>query len=328
MLSSRKPFVGARAMALVVALVGAVCLVVAAMASVSSSGSAEAEPRTAAADNNPLKYVTEDSPPNPSLGGTYKAVAKCPSDHQVISGGFDVHFLDTPWAILGSRPVTSQEAGGRAWAVEALLSHRAGKNIRPFTAYAVCAPQRLVPPVSIHYPSRTVEVGASEKRELTPDCRGSYKAIGGGFGLGNTFFHLIRSQPNPGNGFRSWIVKALNYPGGSATRRGDLSAYSVCVREESVKNLKFLDRAQTGTNFVQVGTERCQQGTYLLAGGGGTAEGDARYIEWSHIRPGGGSQADPPKDWAAGAQGDWFSVTIHAHAMCGELVGPKAGGQK
>ena len=83
--------------------------------------------------------------------------------------------------------------------------------------------------------------------------------------------------------------------------------------------------------MINVDTERCPRGTYLLGGGAGTTSRDeADKIRWSHIRPGGGSQADPPKDWAAGAKGwgsgsTFLNRTIHAHAMCGELVGPQAG---
>ncbi len=325
MLSSRKPFVGARAMALVVAaLVGAVCLVVAVMASVGSSGTAEAKTRSAAADNNPLKYVTENSRANNISPNTkVTATATCPANSSVLSGGFDLHYSRTnPWHIIESRPLNSG-----AWRVTASLA-RSWPNIKPFTAYAVCAPQRLVPPEDIHYPDKTAQNPRFTYTQLTPDCRASYQAIGGGFDMskgGPTDRLLVRSQPNPGGGFGSWIVKVntLKAPG------GDVTAYSVCIQKGLVKNLGSSQRAQNGiSGIVQVGTERCQQGTYLLAGGGGTAEGDARYIEWSHIRPGGGSQADPPKDWAVGAKGGFTKSTIHSHAMCGELVGPKDGGQK
>jgi len=307
---------GASAMALVVAaLVGAACLVVAVVASVGSSGSAEAKPRAgAAADNSPLWFKTEDSRSNNISPNTkVTAAAWCPSGYRVISGGFDVHRTDTLWNIIESRPA----AGGGWWVSASIDPNQGRRAIKPFTAYAVCAPNSLVPTNGIDYPSRTVQASSGEK-ELTPPCEASSKAIGGGFDMSNGNRRLIRTQPNPGNGFRSWIVK-VNTSG----KGGDISAYSVCVREELVKDLKFLQRAQTGRNVINVGTERCPQGTYLLGGGAGRPEGDWG-VDWSHIRPGGGNNVVQPKDWAAGAVGPFgFQRTIHAHAMCGELVGPK-----
>ncbi len=179
-----------------------------------------------------------------------------------------------------------------------------------------------MPPEGIDYPSRTVQANKGSK-ELTPDCAASSKAIGGGFDMSNKYRKLIRTQPNPGNGFRSWIVKV-----GTAGEGGDIKAYSVCVREGLLKDKapKLLERAQTDRSVVNVGTERCPQGTYLLGGGAGTSDNDSTYTRWSHIRPGGGSQADPPKDWATGAKATLVRITLHAHALCGRLGSESLGG--
>jgi len=182
----------------------------------------------------------------------------------------------------------------------------------------------LVPRGSIEYVSRSVQVPTNREVIWTPPCDPSDKAIGGGFSLGDRSLYLIRSQPNPGADFRKWLVKA-----GTRGVSARIGADSVCVREELVNNLKHLERTQAGTNVVNVGTERCPEGTYLLSGGGSTREGDAKQVRWSHIRPGGGSQADPPKDWAVGAVVDDLpgrEKRMWSHALCGKLGDPRAVG--
>ncbi len=322
------------------ALVAAACMLAVVVAASVGSRPAEAQPREQQGQapsggtrtTNPLKYVTANSPNDRMPGGglpTYKAVAQCPNDHRPISGGFDLHISGRdPWFILQNRPSRESPNGvgepSNAWVV---VAQTVARPPTPFTAYAVCAPESLVPAAGFQYTRGIVQVHPRNTQEIAPDCQRRFKAIGGGFSLANDSLYLIRSQPNPGNGFRSWIV-AAGVPGGTSGG-GELNAYSVCVREDLVKNLKSFDNAETGRGTVQVGTERCPQGTYLLSGGGGTSERDAEMLHFSHIRPGGGSQADPPKDWAVGAvSGDfpWVSKTVHAHALCGTLGDQQPGG--
>jgi len=311
-------------MALVVALVGAAaCLLLIMVASVGTSRSAEAQPRPEGPDSvtNPLKYVMADSPSSARPGSNVKAVAKCPSYHQVISGGFDVHFPTTPWKILDSRPAASHEPEfTTAWVVEAKLPINFTRTIRPFTAYAVCVHESLVPRGdSLYYPTLSKELRANTKSErIAPGCRPSYKAIGGGFRLENSSLYLIGSHPYFVFDFYSWVVDA-----GSRAQGGKVTAYAVCIRSDLVKGQTFRQAQRPDTNIINASTERCPQDTYLLTGGGATREGDAPKLSWSHIRPGGGSQADPPKDWAAGAKDERFvgfgSLSVFAYAICGRL---------
>ena len=332
MSNSRKSFVGASTMALVVvALVAAAaaCVLVAVMASAGAKR-AEALPKPLNAVSNPLTYPSASSPSNLLPGNIYRAVAKCPVDHQVISGGFELRVADTPWRILDSRPITTQEAGSpNAWVVQAFLPHNTRSRV-PFWVDAVCVPESLVPHGSIDYSDRNVEVPAGETRELTPDCRPFQQAIGGGFRLDNTTLYLIRSQPNPGNGFGSWIVAVGKKPQG----RAGFAAWSVCVRKDLVKNLDHKDQPDSsgGVSGILTATARCPQGTYPLSGGGGTSNDNAKKILWSTLRPQWNlpSQQDPI-GWNAAAKDDRTirisNITIHAHSMCGRLGDGLRGGR-
>jgi hypothetical protein len=154
-------------------------------------------------------------------------------------------------------------------------------------------------------------------------------AIGGGFAfvaLHHTALDLTRNQPNPGGQFSSWIVRVNNIGGPQ-----DVRAYSVCIRKDLVKDLRFIEKTEKNRGVINSNTERCPQNTYLLSGGGSVPEQqDETAINWSHIRPGGGSEADPPKDWAVGAMDmrifRFSNLMISAHAICGRLGSKSLGG--
>jgi hypothetical protein len=317
--------------ALVVALVGAAACLLLVMVASAGSRPAEAQPRPEG-PSSPLRYVMQDSPQR--LNGEVTTIAKCPRDYQVIGGGFDVHYptgrVGSPTHIRESRPYQLREGDlvQTGWVVRAQVTS-GPSDVKPFTAYAVCAPERLVPRDSVRHHEFVVQVPKDREVTFTPGCGPSYKAIGGGFSLGSRpdFGHLIRTQPNPGADFEKWIVKVGTGEGVSAR----MGAYAVCVREDLVKDLRLLERTQAGTNVVNVGTERCPQGTYLLSGGGSTREGDAKEIRWSHIRPGGGggSVANPPYDWAVGAvvRDPGREKRLWSFAMCGTLGDQQAVGK-
>lgn len=334
MLSSRKSSLGTSTTALVVALLAAVaCLAVAAMAS-AGARSAEAQPRPEVQDpsgtrTNPLKYVTQNSPERAK--GVVKVTAECPSGYVAIHGGFDVHYLDTQWRVLANRPSSGPSEPSEGWVVEASIPQDTSV-IKPFTAYAVCAPEWVLPSASKVLKSEQASL-AKNDQQLTPDCSNQFKAIGGGYSFSNLTtktsakpapsfqpFSLVRSQPNPGGQFRSWIVKATTSNWGGAV---DLNAWSVCVRQDLVKNLNFFDQPAQDTGVINANTPRCPGETWLLSGGGGVAESDVQNIRWSHIRPGVGTQLEPPENWSVGAK-DLRTIrvtklTVHAHALCGKL---------
>jgi hypothetical protein len=278
---------------------------------------------------NPLKYVGKDSPERTK--GVVKVTAECPSGYVAIHGGFDVHYLDTEWRVLANRP-TSGPSEGEGWVVEASIPQDTGV-VKPFTAYAVCAPESLVPSASKVLKSEQASLARNDQ-QLTPDCSNQFKAIGGGYSFTNLTsairakpidlrtIRLIRTQPNPGGQFRSWIVKAATNGRGQAV---DLKAWSVCVRQDLVKDLRFFDQPNADTGVINANTPRCPADTYLLSGGGGVAEGDVQNIAWSHIRPGGGSLSNPPENWSVGAKDLRLirisKITVHAHALCGRLGG-------
>jgi hypothetical protein len=336
MLSSRrKPVLGASTALVVVALVAAmvvVCLVVAAGARSADARPAGAQPPPGGpAVANPLKYVMANSPPNPYTTNPpiriYKAVAQCPNFYLAISGGFDLHNPISPWRIRASRPANSEEAiPETAWVVEA---QKIGtKELLPFTAYAVCVHESLVPRGAdqLYYSSSSGQIPGNSKKELTPDCRATHRAIGGGFSFDSKDLHarLIRTQPNPGNGYRSWIVKALNADTSSfRPPPQDLSAYAVCIRQEYLKDPMYDDVPSSDKGVINSNTRPCPENTYLLSGGGGTSDNAADDINWSHIRPGGSSEANPPKTWSSGAYDNRIfqtsKITVHVHALCGRL---------
>lgn len=230
MLSSRrKSFLGSSA-ALVAAMA---CLVVAAGA----PGPAEAQSRLAAVPEYPITYVKADTPPNAS--GLVTQFATCPPDHQLVSGGFDAN--GNRWTIRASYPSTP-----RTWVVKAdSVTPASPLPVGPLTAYVLCAPESVLPPLMVEYreSDALLEWHGMVMRELTPDCRPDYRAIAGGFEMSHNKISLVRTQPNPGNGFRSWIVKAINR---DPYQVGKLTAHSVCVQQDLVTYPQMFDVPETG----------------------------------------------------------------------------------
>jgi hypothetical protein len=328
MLSTRRKSVWGASTALVAAaMLTAACLVAVAVEAVAP---AEAQPRSGGPDN-PVRYVMQDSSPVSSPELTYKAVARCPNSYQAISGGFDVHYQkDAPLLVGASRPATPGEANPEsAWVVEAVKARETIRPSRPFTAYAVCVHESLVPRGdSLYYASSSATIRARSAAVFTPPCRSTHMAIGGGFAfvaLHHNALDLTRNQPNPGGQFSSWIVRVNNIGGPQ-----DVRAYSVCIRKDLVKDLRFIEKTEKNTGVINSNTERCPQNTYLLSGGAGTADRYSNDIRWSHIRPGGGSEADPPKTWSAGAVDTrsirLTDIPLSAHALCGRLGSESLGG--
>jgi hypothetical protein len=348
MLSSRKYFVGASMVALVVGFVAAMVCVLALVA-VASAGAkrAEALPRPGVQDisgtrTNPLIFVTEEAPLPRGAGSITRVEVRCPSQYLAIGGGFDVrrYFLQ-PWLVTESRPSMPDRypddrlGEGEGWVVSA---YNQTLDIPPFDAYAVCVPKRILPwrndaPVTYPHESKS-RLGnqnpANKTVSVTPACKPGKKAIGGGFDRRQIYpkdsydLQLIRSQPNPGNGFRSWIVASRNENVGQK-----LTAFSVCVEDDGIKNLYHEDEAATGgsdTKEVTATTKPCRGDTYLLSGGFGVADGDASWINWSYSRPGPGSRLDPPLNWRASMKAVG-KRTVHAFAMCGELSSLRADGK-
>ncbi len=348
MLSSRKYFVGASMVALVVGFVAAMVCVLALVA-VASAGAkrAEALPRPGVQDisgtrTNPLIFVTEEAPVPRGPGSITRVEVRCPSQYLAIGGGFDVRrYLLQPWLVTESRPSMPDRypddtlGEGEGWVVSA---YNQTLDIPPFDAYAVCVPKRILPgrndaPVTYPHESKSRRDNpnpANKTVSVTPACKPGKQAIGGGFDRRQIYpkdsydLQLIRSQPNPGNGFRSWIVAARNeYIGWK------LTAFSVCVEDDGVKNLYHEDEAATGgsdTKEVTATTKPCRGDTYLLSGGFGVAEGDASWINWSYSRPGPGSRLDPPLNWKASMKAVG-KRTVHAFAMCGRLGDGLRGGR-
>jgi hypothetical protein len=338
--TGRKSFLGTSTALVVVALVAA--MVVAAVAS-AGARSADAQPAGAKpppggpAVAKPLKYVMADSPPVVGPERTYKAVAQCPNFYLAISGGFDLHnppsfawpLPGSYWSIRASRPATSEEANPEtAWVVEA-----DGGNRRPFTAYAVCVHESLVPRGdALYYASSYVPIPEKGARELRPGCQATHQAIGGGFGFGKGYNYnrqLIRTKLNNP---RSWSVMGYNDARRDSDSPLDLSAYVVCIREDLVKDRRYLTKSSWDKGVLNSGTPRCPENTYLLSGGGSVPEQQNETdINWSHIRPGGGSEADPPKDWAVGAIDTrlfrFSTLMISSHAICGRLGSKSLGGE-
>ncbi len=284
---------------------------------------------------NPLKFVMANSTADNGKSGTYKAVAQCPDFYQAISGGFDLHRPISKWSIRASRPATPEEAGSEtAWVVEAMKAGSA--KFAPFTAYAVCAPESLVPRGvdSLYHTSSNGSLPSYWEVELTPPCAATDMAIGGGFAFVGSepwLIDLTRSQPNPGGRFGSWIIKLENHDTGVPKRPAqDVRGYSVCIRRDLVKDLAFQQDTEWGKNVINSNTSRCPENTYLLSGGAGTSNDNSNNILWSHIRPGGGSEADPPKTWSAGAEDfrifQVSKIPLTAHAMCGRFADQPGGG--
>jgi hypothetical protein len=78
-------------------------------------------------------------------GGFYKHVLQCPQGYKATGGGFDFNARnDDPtgeghWSIVANFPADE----GKNWVVEA---HRSPKSSdKTFTAYALCAPEELLP---------------------------------------------------------------------------------------------------------------------------------------------------------------------------------------
>ena len=327
MTRTTKHFFGA--LTAVLLAVGLAALVLMTIAASAGAQPAEAQPPMPGGPDaltKPLKFVTADSPPSSTANRTYKAVAQCPPFYLAISGGFDLHLGADHWRIRASRPATPEEANAQtAWVAEAVSARRV---VNPFTAYAVCVHESLVPRGdSLYYTSDSGKIpgNSNSTSVLTPGC-GSHRAIGGGFSFGseNLWTRLVRTQPNPGSDFRSWIVAARNNdPSSFRPPPQDMTAYAVCIRDDLWKDRAFIDTPSSGKGVINSNTTPCPANTYLLSGGGGTGNNNAEDILWSHIRPGGGSEADPPKAWSSGAiDARYFKVSniaVHAHALCGRL---------
>ena len=295
-----------------------------------SGGGAEAQSRLAAVPDYPITYVKAVTPPNAS--GLVTQFATCPPDHQLVSGGFDTN--GNRWTIRASYPSTP-----RTWVVKADSVTPAYPNpVGPLTAYVLCAPESVLPHLMVEYreSSALLEWHGMVWRELTPDCRPDYRAIAGGFEMSHNKISLVRSQPNPGNGFRSWIVKAINR---DPYQVGRLTAHSVCVQQDLMTYPQMFDVAVTGKagEWITTKTDPCgrSKGSYLLSGGVGTPDPkgyDAGGITiWDHMRPSPGSVIPAGfNGWSARAKvATGMTPTVHAHALCGNLLGvPAAGGDK
>ena len=126
---------------------------------------------------------------------------------------------------------------------------------------------------SLYYASSSATIRARTAAVFTPPCRSTHMAIGGGFAfvaLHHTALDLTRNQPNPGGQFSSWIVRVNNIGGPQ-----DVRAYSVCIRKDLVKDLRFIEKTEKNRGVINSNTERCPQNTYLLSGGAGMAEKSA-----------------------------------------------------
>ena len=159
-------------------------------------------------DENPMVYKRVDSRLAFS-GGFYKHVLQCPQGYKATGGGFDFNARnDDPtgegyWSIVANFPADE----GKNWVVEA---HRSPKSSdKTFTAYALCAPEELLPGVVYEYDSRSLEARATE--ELWTTCKGDSRVIGGGFDFrGNQYMRLVHTER--GADARSWGVGVKNAP--------------------------------------------------------------------------------------------------------------------
>jgi hypothetical protein len=269
------------------------------------------EPSEAAAQGNPFRVVMQDSP---SGDKGASVTAKCPEGYVPTGGGFDVH---QEWVVRDNYPAINTDRKGEGWTVYASPD----KNAKPFTAYAVCAPESLVR--GIWYVSTKATLGSKSPQNLAPVCNGG-QAVGGGYkstwsgGWGGS--QLIRSQPNYGDQLRSWLVTARNTS--SPMVEKEVEAYAVCVPNGVLHRLDYKSNNQrgSGSTVINVGSPHCPSGSYLLGGGTGVANDQADNINWSHNRPGGGNQ---PTDWAVGVEswGWGGNHDVYSIAMCGTFPG-------
>ncbi len=325
-----------RTVVTVLAAVVAACLLVVASAWADPAGAKKGPAKDrAAAQDNPLRYETQDYSPPQDLPGfqVVKVTAKCQEGYSVIGGGFDQH-LDAKadrWNLVASRPAFYADDGvamqGAGWVVEAYkdIFDKPG----PFTVYAVCAPTSLDPPSArgvSYYRTSNLISGGAKTTDVTPYCPAGDQAIGGGFsfrggsGSDGLTGNLIRSQPNLGEWPHSWLVTGYK-------QSGTVRVFGYVVCDSQPNNVVGLNRQEAATtqfrNPINVSSPRCPDGTYLLGGGAGVPNNSDGLVDWSHIRPGSGNQS-----WDVGAYNNQVvsKLTVYSYAMCGKLRGSNAGG--
>jgi hypothetical protein len=294
----------------------------------------------------PVVYNDKDSPNGDPSNEGIKVFVRCPHSrefghprYEATGGGFDVHAnpkTSRNWVLTASRPSLAGEGehghspAGEGWVVEAIKKVPDYKPPR-FTAYAVCAQERLLGPNGATYDgSASTTVGGGKIGEVFTSCAPGSRVVGGGFDFhGNRYraVNLVRTERTDN---RTWQIGAKFYAG-SSTPRAEISAYRVCVPEEALRTLDYERAVETGDGIANANTPPCPDGTHLLSGGAGVANSEANDPGapimnplWSHIRP-----ATQSRNWSSGAYklGSWpysTKLTLWAFAVCAEFTGERA----
>ncbi len=315
--TNRKRVFFRASVALLGALAAAAVFTLVVLALPEDEGTAEAEDQetpseAATAQDNPFRIIMQDSPSGDK--GRAEITAKCPEGYATTGGGFDVH---REWRVRASLPAVNTDGKGGGWVVNAAPDSNRAK---PFTAYAVCAPESMLPGISYVKQSNRIAAG-NKATDVVPKCS-SGQAIGGGYrwSWGPGSFALIRSQPNYGDQLRSWLVTAFN---SDTSKTSDVDAWAICVPNGVLKSLEPKSANVKGKSVINVNSPTCPKGTYLLGGGAGVPNDQPWYNIWSHIRPAGGNQ---PNNWSVGLENtNWSTRDVYSIAMCGGFSSEETG---
>jgi hypothetical protein len=278
-------------------------------------------------DGNPIVYKSVDSRPDFN-GGNYAHVLRCEPGYEAIGGGFDLNNPDwrlfgvNHWRILASRPGNEHgedvQRRGETWVVEAfghVVFPKGSTDLPKFTAYAACAPKKLLP--GLRYVSESTTLGLDENKTTWATCGRDERVIGGGFEFGSRDVNFVRSERSRENEL-SWGSGAKNYASGGP--KVSIKSWAVCVSRGALEATQYKEGVDRSNNRPVANTQSCSQGTYLLSGGAGMPNNDFDSPSSPLL-----SNSSPPKvgeqSWKASAvqigRGDF---TVHAFALCGRFA--------
>jgi len=242
-------------------------------------------------------------------GNVASATASCPSGMSVGGGGFNAGSGSVaPWSIFANHPTFDNGNGGpptgAGWFVEGQAT---GAATPTFTAYAICIPTMA----GLEYIQNPQTIYSGQLDVTAPCSSPDKQAIGGGYTLYRNV-QLVRSNPDPGNSFKTWRITVklptFSDPNGA-------TAYAVCAPRSETPGLGYQQSAfDVSLGTSQSGTSpACAAGTSLLGGGFGTSNAG---VSIESLAPARDNTA-----WSAGvANNAQYSSTSKAHidifAMC------------